>query len=64
MSDCLDAPQWNRAATLKRLGGDRELLAEMIAFFEEDADALLKQIVECRAGQDFRGIERAAHSLK
>lgn len=51
-------------AALTRLGGDRELLHDMLEFFTEDVPPLLQQIRTSLGEQDADQLERAAHSLK
>jgi two-component system, sensor histidine kinase and response regulator len=49
---------------LRRLGGDRELVAKLIEFIAEDLPPLIEQIeTSLRAGR-YSEIERAAHSIK
>ncbi len=52
------------ATALKRLRGDRQLLCELIEFFENDGPALLTVARESLAAGDYVSLERAAHSLK
>ena len=54
----------NIDATLARLGGDRELLAEFVAIFQSDAPQLVRDLEEAVAQQDATVVERTAHSLK
>lgn len=49
---------------LARVDGDRELLAEILQLFLDEAPALLAQIRQAVAGQDAALLERAAHTLK
>jgi len=51
-------------AALKRLGGNRELLNDMIGFFQDDAPDLLKQLESAVAAGEANNAQRAAHSLK
>jgi len=51
-------------AALARLGGDRELLCDLIGFFFEDSLPLLKQIQQGLAERNANIVERSAHSLK
>jgi two-component system, sensor histidine kinase and response regulator len=51
-------------ATLRRCGGDEQLVREMTGFFLEDAPRLLADIEAGLAGDDLDLARRAAHSLK
>lgn len=57
-------PRIDRESALKRLGGDEELLDDMIGYFIEDAGVLLQSIREGLANDEFAEVRRAAHSLK
>ncbi|MBI2826312.1 MAG: Hpt domain-containing protein [Planctomycetia bacterium] len=52
------------AAALARLGGNRQLLLDLVGFFFEDSPSLLRAIEEGVARQDWDRVHRAAHSLK
>ncbi len=54
----------NFNATLSRLGGDRNLLDDMIQFFREDAPDLLEEIRQGLEAGDAEVVRRASHSLK
>ena len=58
------AEQIDRASLLERVEGDRELLAEMIHLFEQDAPKLLAAMREALDRGDMAVLERSAHSLK
>lgn len=52
------------AGTLRRLGGDTGLLADLVQLYDEDSPPLLKRLhegVESQCGDEVR---RAAHSLR
>ena len=49
---------------LARLGGDAELLKEVIGLFTEDCPPLMTAIREALAVSDAPAINRAAHQLK
>jgi len=49
---------------LRRLDGDRELLAELAQFFLEDSPGLLDRVRDGLRSGDARTVQRAAHSLK
>jgi PAS domain S-box-containing protein len=58
------AEQIDRASLLERVEGDRELLAEMIHLFEEDAPKLIAAMRLALERRDMAVLERSAHSLK
>jgi two-component system, sensor histidine kinase and response regulator len=54
----------NRARLLAVVGGDRQLLVELIDLFLEQIPTLLHQIDDAIAGGDDVGLRRSAHTLK
>lgn len=54
----------DRAAALLRLGGDEELLNDMIGFFNEDVPKLLQTARGALDAQELPEVRRAAHSIK
>jgi HPt (histidine-containing phosphotransfer) domain-containing protein len=58
------APGLNLSAALARLGGDRDLLRDLIEFFFEDSPPLLEQVDRGLSQRDASLVERSAHSLK
>lgn len=64
MDQAADAPIYDRAETLRRIGNDEDLFTQMIEFFVEDAPPLLECLDAALDQGDIRGAERAAHSLK
>jgi two-component system, sensor histidine kinase and response regulator len=55
----LDVP-----GALKRVGGDRELLARIIDFVVEDSPQFLRRMEMALNADQYAEVERAAHSLK
>jgi HPt (histidine-containing phosphotransfer) domain-containing protein len=55
---------WNRSAALQMLGGDEDLLNEMVEIFLSDSPKLLVRLEEALALGDSSKLELAAHSLK
>jgi response regulator RpfG family c-di-GMP phosphodiesterase len=56
---------WNEAATIAQLDDDKELLAEMITLFLEQAPKLLKSLNNTLLqNDDFAALADSAHSLK
>jgi HPt (histidine-containing phosphotransfer) domain-containing protein len=51
-------------AALERMGGDSELLAELVDAFLQHAPEILHQIEGAAADGEARALEAAAHSLK
>jgi CheY-like chemotaxis protein len=49
---------------LERVDGDRELLGEIIALFQQDIDALVQELERAVQAKDPEGIMRTAHRLK
>ncbi len=54
----------NFQQTLTRLAGNRQLLRELIEFFQEDAPLLLTEIAQGLTDGDVDQVRRASHSLK
>jgi two-component system sensor histidine kinase/response regulator len=55
---------WNRSAALEMLGGDENLLNEMIEIFLADSPKLLGRLEQALLQRDQSELELAAHSLK
>lgn len=53
----------NLGVALNRLGGNRELLRELIGFFADDAPKLLAQITAGLQADNARQVQLSAHSL-
>ena len=51
-------------AVLEGMGGDRQLLGEVIDAFNQEAPARMAEIKEALAGRDAPRLRRAAHTLK
>ena len=56
------AVDWNKA--LRSVGGDKQLLREVIAAFFSESPKLLDQIRHGLDSNDLSGVQRAAHTLK
>lgn len=54
----------NREEALERLGGDTELLREIVGMFLEDCPALLVEIGRAVEACDAPEIQRTAHGMK
>lgn len=52
------------AAVLERLGGDRELLKELVALYFDDEDRLLNEMNQAMEAGDAGALGRSAHTLK
>jgi len=59
-----ETPVIDRAAVLEKLGGDEELLAEIIELYLDDAPKVLDSIRAAFATEDVEGVWKAAHRLK
>ena len=61
-------PQMNQVfdsnTMLERMGGDTDLLGEVIELFMEDSPRMLESIREAVSSENAGEVERAAHSLK
>jgi signal transduction histidine kinase/ligand-binding sensor domain-containing protein/CheY-like chemotaxis protein/HPt (histidine-containing phosphotransfer) domain-containing protein len=57
-------PFWNRSETLESLGGDENLLLEVIEIFREQAPKHLARLRAAIAQWDAKAVETTAHSLK
>jgi len=55
---------WSVEQALERVGGDRDLLAEVIALFEAECPKHLDEIRASLDRSDAKTLERAAHTLK
>ena len=66
LSSPAPAPQivWNRSAALQMLGGDEDLLLEMMEIFLSDSPKLLARMEQALSLGDSGKLELAAHSLK
>ena len=72
MSSCWDdkarseaqPPGWARSKALELVGGDENLLDEVVAIFLVESPELVTQIQHALLDRDPRMLEHAAHSLK
>jgi signal transduction histidine kinase/CheY-like chemotaxis protein len=55
---------FDRAATLERVGGDKELLGQIARLFVAECPQQMQQIREAIRGQDATALERAAHKFR
>lgn len=55
---------FNRAAALERVGGDQELLQEIVELYLGEYPALLSEIQSAVSRQDAQQLYRSAHTLK
>ncbi len=60
----MPADAFDLAGALDRLGGDQELLRELVQFFLEDSPGLLDRLRDGLGAGHAQSVERAAHSLK
>jgi len=57
-------PAIDREELLERLGGDRELVGEILGLFDDECVAMLDAIEHAVRAADAPRLERAAHTLK
>ena len=55
---------WDLAASVERLGGDRELYIEIVNLYLEDAPTQFRILKDSVQDGDLHSIERQAHSLR
>ena len=55
---------WNRSATLHDLGGDHDLLTEMIGLFLQQAPAYLTALRQALSRNDRTALAETAHAFK
>jgi HPt (histidine-containing phosphotransfer) domain-containing protein len=58
------APIWDRESLLENLGGDPEILAEILGLFIEDSTRLLGELREAVGRGDRARVAKLAHTLK
>lgn len=55
---------FDRQAILERVGGDEDLMKEIISMFVEECPKMMAEIESAVSAKNSEGLERAAHSLK
>ncbi len=55
---------WNKAEAVERLGGDEELLRELVEIFVAESPKLLAKLRDAICSSDADGVMRGAHSIK
>lgn len=63
-ADPLSGPLIDVAAVLERLGGDREMLALLVADFREEYPLMLAEVDRAAAAGNAKALVDAAHKLK
>ena len=63
-ADDVHDPDIDADNLMERLGGDKELLGELIGLFEMDTPHRLTALREAAAADDADGVARAAHGIK
>ena len=58
------APGWDAAQALERVGGDEELLFEVVEIFINEAPKALTRLRQALSRGDAEAVERVAHGLK
>jgi HPt (histidine-containing phosphotransfer) domain-containing protein len=59
-----EKPVFDREGLLERLGGDTELLDEILGIFHDECKEMLATVRSAVGDGDAHRVERAAHSLK
>ena len=59
-----DVPQFDEAELVERLGGDREVLREVVTIFRHSTPELIEEIRSAIDGRDLARLKSAAHTLK
>jgi two-component system sensor histidine kinase/response regulator len=59
-----DAPPFDPAEVLARVGGDRDLLATIVQVFRAESPKMLAEIRRSVDSRDSKALERSAHALK
>jgi HPt (histidine-containing phosphotransfer) domain-containing protein len=59
-----DAVPFDREEMLERLGGDKELLVDVVGVFLEECPRMLQEIEDAFGSKDVDLLRRAAHSMK
>ncbi len=59
-----DGRMFDEAAALDHAGGDRDLLAEVLAIFVEESDNWIRDVQDSAAKGDVERLRRAAHTIK
>jgi HPt (histidine-containing phosphotransfer) domain-containing protein len=57
-------PAFDHGELLDRMGGDQDLLVEILGIFREESTRMLTDVRTAVEAEDAHRIERAAHSLK
>jgi two-component system, sensor histidine kinase and response regulator len=57
-------PAVDLAAVMDRIGGDEELLRELVGLYVEDEQRLVEELVGAVRDGDSAGVRRSAHTLK
>lgn len=63
-SSIVDKSIVDKQAALARLDGDKELYAEVVALYKEDAPVQLENLKRAHSQKSLTELERLAHSLK
>jgi CheY-like chemotaxis protein len=64
LSSSADGAVFDPDPLLNRIGGDRQLLVELIALFQKECPRLRQQLEQALARSDAPALSQAAHSLK
>ncbi len=64
MSQTVSDREFDRSEMLDRMGGDEELLQEIVSLFLDEYSTMLAELRQAVSGADPQRIERSAHALK
>ena len=64
MPAATDKPVFDREGLIERLGGDTELVDEIVQIFLESANDMMTTVESAVADGEAHRVERSAHSLK
>lgn len=64
MQPAIDKPVFDRELLLERLGGDSDLVDEIVQIFLESAEEMIATVDSAVADGDAHRVERSAHALK
>jgi CheY-like chemotaxis protein len=58
------AAVYDLEGTLRRLGGDKNLLADLVALYDEDSPSLIQRLAEAVHAEQGSAVRHSAHSLR
>src|ERR1700759_1008696 len=61
---CASRSEWEIVELLERVDGDEALIRELLVLFREDSPEELLKAKDFLAEEDWRGLSRAAHTMR